>query len=255
MTRSQGEPSAHRRAGGQADTEDSRRDQARTELILLRHGEPDWVPDGERAVSDAALTEYGAAQARAAARAIAEEPVDAIYVSPLRRAQETARPLAEATGLTPITVPGLAEIGIDTGGMTQTQADRFFVEAMARPLQDFWDGFPGGESFRDFHGRVTEALGELLATHDLVAERSEDFTIWHAPPRRQNLIVVAHGGTNAVLLTHLLDVRPVPWEWIRFEMELAAYAVVRARPVGERGCLWSLVNFNEIDPLRAAGLR
>ena len=34
-----------------------------------------------------------------------------------------------------------------------------------------------------------------------------------------------------------------------------AYAVVRARPVGAQGCIWSLVNFNEIDPLRSAGLR
>lgn len=243
------------RAGGQADAEDGRREQARTELILLRHGEPDWLPDGERAVSDAALTEYGLAQARAAAAGIARAPVDAIYVSPLRRAQETAGPLAELTGVAPVTVEGLAEIGIETGGMTQTQADRFFVQAMQRPLQDFWHGFPGGESFRDFHGRVTRTLGELLAKHDVVPERSEEFTIWHAPARRQNLVVVAHGGTNAVLLTHLLDVRPVPWEWIRFEMELAAYAVVRARPVGERGCIWSLVNFNEVDPLRSAGLR
>lgn len=243
------------REGGQADAEALRRSQARTELVLLRHGEPDWVPDGVRAVSDAGLTEYGAAQARAAAEAIAGDPVDAIYVSPLRRAQETASPLAAATGLDPITVQGLAEIGVDTGGMTQTQADRFFVEAMQRPLRDFWEGFPGGESFRDFHARVTGTLGEILSKHDLVAEGSDEFTIWHAPPRRQKLVVVAHGGTNAVLLTHLLDVRPVPWEWIRFEMELAAYAVVRARPVGSRGCIWSLVNFNEVDPLRSAGLR
>jgi probable phosphoglycerate mutase len=251
VTRSQGAP----RPGGQADAEDSRREEALTELVLLRHGEPNWVPETGRAVRDPALTEYGVAQARAAAQAIAAEPVDAIYASPLLRAQQTAEPVAEAAGMTPTTLEGLAEIGLDTGGMTQTQADRFFVEAMSRPLEDFWEGFPGGESFRDFHGRVTRTLGELLAKHDLAVEKSGEFTIWHAPRRRQRLVVVAHGGTNAVLLTHLLDVRPVPWEWIRFEMELAAYAVVRARPVGERGCLWSLVNFNEIDPLRAAGLR
>lgn len=255
MTRSRAPQRAQPRLGGQAHLEDRRREQARTELVLLRHGEPDWVPAGGRAVSDAALTDYGGAQARAAARVIAREPVDAIYVSPLRRAQQTARPLAEATGIAPVTVEGLGEIGIDTGGMTQTQADRFFVEAMQRPLRDFWEGFPGGESFRDFHARVTRTLGALLAKHDVLAERTDEFTIWHTPHRRQRLVIVAHGGTNAVLLTHLLDVQPVPWEWIRFEMELAAYAVVRARPVGAQGCIWSLVNFNEIDPLRSAGLR
>ncbi|MEN8182959.1 MAG: histidine phosphatase family protein [Myxococcota bacterium] len=241
--------------GGQAATEEQRRGQARSQLVLLRHGEPDWVPDGVRAVSDAGLTAFGAAQARAAALAIARDPVDAIYVSPLRRAQETARPLAELSGIPAVTVDGLAEIGVDTGGMTQSEADRFFVEAMGRPLKEFWDGFPGGESFHAFHDRVTRALGKLLARHDLISSRHEEFTTWQAPPRTQNLVIVAHGGTNAVLLTHLLDARPVPWEWLRFEMELAAYAVVRARPVGEQGCVWSLTNFNEIDPLRSAGLR
>ena len=95
----------------------------------------------------------------------------------------------------------------------------------------------------------------MLARHDVRAARGPEFTVWQAPARRQTIVVVAHGGTIGVLLTHLLDIHPLPCEWIRFEMELAAYAVVNLRPVGHRGCLWSLVNFNEIDPLRSAGLR
>jgi hypothetical protein len=67
--------------------------------------------------------------------------------------------------------------------------------------------------------------------------------------------VVAHGGTNAVALAHLLDIRPVPWEWLRFESELAAFSVVQARAVGPDGFTWSLQNFNEIDQLRREGLR
>jgi probable phosphoglycerate mutase len=240
---------------GQADRESEARHPARTQLILLRHGEPDWTPSGGRSVHDAGLTGYGQAQAQAAAEAIAREPVDSIYVSPLRRAQETAAPLARACGVEPVTHEALAEIGVSTRGMTQSEVDGFFVAAMQRPLPHFWEGFPGGEDFREFHARVTRGLSDLLARHDVKPERSEEFTTWHTPERAQTIVIVAHGGTNSVLLTHLLDVAPVPWEWIRFEMELAAYAVVRARPVGDRGCIWSLVNFNEIDPLRSAGLR
>ena len=47
----------------------------------------------------------------------------------------------------------------------------------------------------------------------------------------------------------------MPWEWIRFESELAAFSVLQARQVGPEGFVWSLQNFNEIDPLKAAGLR
>ncbi len=85
--------------------------------------------------------------------------------------------------------------------------------------------------------------------------KEHDFTVWEQPKRPETIVIVAHGGTNSVLLTHLLDIRPVPWEWLRFESELAAYSILQARPMGQRGCLWSLIDFNEVDHLRAARLR
>jgi probable phosphoglycerate mutase len=224
-------------------------------ITLLRHGEPDWTPDGRASVADPGLTEYGAAQARTVASAIAAGGVDAIYVSPLRRAQETAAPLVAATGVATATVEALAEIEAGVTGMTQEEVDRYFVEAMRRPLSEHWEGWPAGESFRDFHGRVTGGAADLLGRHGIRAETMHDFSSWHLPPGPLSIVIIAHGGTNSVLLTHLLDVRPVPWEWMRFESELASYSVVHARSIGEGGNVWSLQNFNEIDPLRAAGLR
>jgi probable phosphoglycerate mutase len=223
-------------------------------LTLLRHGEPDWAPGGGPTVSDPGLTDYGRAQAEAAAQAIARGRVDAIYVSPYRRAQETAAPLAELTGLDPVTLPELAEIGIRFEGMPQEAVDRVFVEASRRPLDEHWEGWPGGERFTDFHARVTRGLVKLFARHAITPEKPGRFTIWHMPPDPPSVVVVAHGGTNAVVLTHMLDVRPVPWEWLRFESALAAYSVVQARRLGDQGHVWSLQNFNELDHLRGAGL-
>ena len=57
------------------------------ELILLRHGEPDWTPDGGPSVGDAVLTRARAPQAEVAASALAARGIDALYVSPLRRAR------------------------------------------------------------------------------------------------------------------------------------------------------------------------
>jgi probable phosphoglycerate mutase len=245
-----------RRGDATAAREERVRRGARVRVVLLRHGEPDWTPQGT-SVPDPGLTEFGRAQARAVAARIAREGVDAIYTSPYRRAQETAAPLAAATGLSPTTIPGLAEIGVAVDGMTQEAADRYFVEASQRPLGDHWDGWPGAEKFRDFHARVTSALESALARHGLRPNRdlAHDFTQWDHDGTAARIAIVAHGGTNAVALTHLLDVRPVPWEWLRFESELAAYSVVQARPLGPRGNVWSLQNFNEIDPLVEAGLR
>jgi probable phosphoglycerate mutase len=252
---------APRRVGGVPEPGAISRREARQradtaiEIVLLRHGEPDWTPDGGLSVLDAALTARGRLQAAAAAKALAEKSFDALYVSPLRRAQETAEPLAASTGIAPITLDGLAEITIPISGVSQTEVDDFFRRATQRRLAEHWDGWPGGERFRDFHARVTSAGDEILQRHGVARVAEDEFTVWSVPPQRHRMAIVAHGGTNAVLLTHLLDIAGVPWEWNRFEMELAAYAVVQSRAIGMSGFVWSLGNFNEVDHLRAAGLR
>jgi broad specificity phosphatase PhoE len=231
------------------------RDDTAIEIVLLRHGEPDWTPNGGLSVLDAALTQRGRMQAEAAARSLAPMGINAIYASPLRRAQETAEPLGKATGIGIETVEGLAEIEIPLVGLSQTDVDLFFRQAVQRPLGEHWHGWPGGESFRAFHARVTHTFDQLLIRSGAPPQSEDEFTVWTLPPQRQRIAIVAHGGTNAVAITHLLDVPAVPWEWNRFEMELGAYAVVQSRPIGMTGFIWSLQNFNELDHLRAAGLR
>jgi probable phosphoglycerate mutase len=235
---------------GEAARELARRMAPAAEIILIRHGEPEWLSADGTSVADPPLTEYGREQARCVADFVARAKPRAIYVSPLLRAQQTAAPLAEATGLSPVTLEALAEIDVGAHGRNQEEVDRYFQEAMRRPLLEHWDGWPNGESFRNFHRRVTEGAESMLAQHQITPEKRHDFTVWNVPERRTAIAVVAHGGTNAVLLTHLLDVRPVPWEWMRFECELASHSVVHTRPLSEHGHVWSLQNFNEIDPLR-----
>jgi broad specificity phosphatase PhoE len=242
-------------AGPAAQREREARTRRHTTLTLVRHGDPDWAPGGGPSVNDPGLTAYGRRQAEAVAAALARTPVDFLYVSPYRRAHETAEPIAHATGRAACVVEGLAEIGVAVAGLSQEDVDRYFQAASRRPLYEHWDGWPGAETFHDFHARVTKALAEMLAAHGIRGAREHDFTVWSAPERPVSIVVVAHGGTNSVLLAHLLDVRPVPWEWLRFESQLAAYSVAEARPLGERGSVWSLQNFNEVDHLRAAGLR
>lgn len=257
MTKRSSEAAAPPEAGVQARREARQREEASAHVILLRHGEPDWYPGGQDvAVDDAGLTSRGQAQARCAAKALSKQRIDAIYVSPLLRAQETAEPLSAATGIPATMVPAFAEISIaGTAGLSQRDVDRYFLEAVRRPLAEHWSGWPRGESFRDFHARVCGGLDGVLARHGMTPAREHEFTVWEQPDRPMTIVIVAHGGTNAVLLTHLLDVPPVPWEWVRFESELAAYSIVQARPLGQRGCIWSLIDFGEVDHLRAEGLR
>lgn len=243
--------------GDTATRESSRRGAPLATLTLVRHGEPDWAAvSGDGVARDPELTSYGRAQADATAAALCEQPCHGLYVSPMARSRQTAAPFAEATGLRPIVLPDLEEIRFDASGMSLDQVDARFRELSQRPLQEHWEGWPGAEDFRSFHRRTTGVLEELLARHGIRSRPGGDFTVWDVPETPPSLVLFAHGGTNAVLLTHLLGIPPVPWEWLRFECELSAYAVVQARPLGAGGgCVWALQNFNELDHLRAAGLR
>jgi len=240
---------------GAAKHEAELRARPHARITLIRHGEPDWTPASGPAVIDPSLTPFGVAQAKATARRLAGTGIDAIYVSPYRRSRETAAALAESTGITPVVIDGLAEVGVAVDGLTQEEVDRYFVEGSRRPLEEHWEGWPGAETFHDFHGRVTAAVTDVLGRHGCRPMRRHDFTLWKLPETQPKIAVVAHGGTNAVVLTHLLDIRPVPWEWLRFESELAAFSVLQARRVGPDGFAWSLQNFNEIDHLRQERLR
>ncbi len=79
-----------------------------TDLIIVRHGDP-----AAGGVEDPPLSEFGRRQAAATADALGSAAIDALYVSPLRRARESAEPIGQRLGLTPIVEDRIAEF--DTG--------------------------------------------------------------------------------------------------------------------------------------------
>lgn len=215
------------------------------ELVLVRHGEPDWETARQRD-NDPMLTALGRRQAAQVAADLAQPPIAALYASPLARARETAQIIAAAQSLDVSVVDGLAEIQVPPlGNVSQAEVDAYFTAAARRAFRDYWDGFPGGEPFRKFHARVTGAVEAVLAHYGVHLEPTEGFAVWSAPARAQTLRIgiVGHGGTNGVILTHLLGIPPVPWEWIRFETPLAAYSVLALRAVNDQGYIWSLQRF------------
>lgn len=199
------------------------------EIILVRHGEPEWVSNG-RTIHDPSLTPLGVAQARAvAARLAALDGIDDILVSPARRAGETAQPLEHSIGLTAITVADLIEIRVPWDDTPSHLVERAFREARDRPLDEWWDGIAGGESFRDFHVRVTDAIDALLRHRGVQRIRAQD--LWHDDGSHHRIVIVAHGGTNAVILGHLLGLDPTPWEWERFVSNHGAIIRLRTTPL------------------------
>jgi broad specificity phosphatase PhoE len=60
--------------------------------------------------------------------------------------------------------------------------------------------------------------------------------------------LVAHAGTNSVVLGRLLGLEPEPWEWERFASDHTSLTVLRSVPIGG-GHIFSLQRFSDVSHL------
>lgn len=184
----------------------------------MRHGQPDWAPD-RVARNDPGLTTLGKEQAlRVAHRLSSLSKVDELWVSTMMRAAETGAPVADAIGLPAENHDWLKEIQNppEWEGAPADEIDRHFEVANARDMEEMWDGLPGGESFLAFHERVVGGLTRTLDSHGIHPMDPTHRHLWTVEDPDRRVVIVAHAGTNAVVLGHLLGLDPVPWEWERF---------------------------------------
>lgn len=170
------------------------------ELILVRHGEPEWVRDGLN-VDNPPLTERGQRQARAVAGALFGEVFDEIWVSPLVRAQQTARPLLSDRGIddpTMVTQHWLEEIRNPLWhGTPREKADAAYAEERSRASHDRWHGLTGGESVKEFVGRIHAGAGAFMAERGATPV-SGSLPVWRFDGGHRRILLVAHAGTNSV---------------------------------------------------------
>jgi broad specificity phosphatase PhoE len=134
-------------------------------LLLLRHGQTHGNTAGalDTAVPGLDLTDLGHRQAEAAARALADQGVDRIYVSTLTRTHQTAAPLAALLGIEPRELAGLREI---SAGDFEMRADHDAIAGYIGTVADWIERrydtrMPGGQSGHEFLARYDAAVAEI----------------------------------------------------------------------------------------------
>lgn len=138
-----------------------------TTLLLIRHGENDFVKKQRLAgrLPGVHLNAHGRAQAAALAAALKPTKLAAVYSSPLDRGVETAQAVAEAQGLKLIKRAKLAETNLgDWQGRRIASLQR---DKRWRALQESPAGFrfPGGESMLEQQARLVHEVQALCALH------------------------------------------------------------------------------------------
>ena len=141
---------------------------SKLELILIRHGETDWNKDQVfRGRTDMRLNATGILQADAVAEALSGKVFEAIYSSPLKRAQVTATRIAKPHALDVRVKDDFQDISFGQWeGLTPKQVEdkwppqyRKWVEKPASAR------FPGGETPKRAWKRANSGLREILFTH------------------------------------------------------------------------------------------
>tara|TARA_B100000686_G_scaffold332159_1_gene396583 strand:- start:1755 stop:2378 length:624 start_codon:yes stop_codon:yes gene_type:complete len=131
------------------------------DLIIVRHARPEKVENAEGdGPADPPLSKLGKKQAENVAEFLAEEQIDQIVTSSMRRAYETALPLGEKLGIEPVLRDDLRESDHNNSTYIPIEEMTFDSGPVQAYLNDPSAIFEGDyEGFRD---RVVSAFDELI---------------------------------------------------------------------------------------------
>jgi broad specificity phosphatase PhoE len=149
-----------------------------TTAILVRHGATEWN-EAKRAQgqADIALSAKGRGEADEIAHRLADLDIGAVYSSDLKRAEDTARAIADRHGVDIVTDPGFREIDQgDWTGLTTAEINRRWPELWGAARH--YSTRPGGESPGQVRRRALDALARVVAAHP-----------------DEMVVIVSHGGT------------------------------------------------------------
>ena len=164
-------------------------------IMLVRHGLTAWNNFGRmQGSSNVELSPDGHHQARLLAAHCPFHTCDAIYSSPLVRAEKTALVLSEKFNLPVQTVSELRETNFgdwegkfmrDIAKEDPVNFEKFFMQPDELQI-------PNAETFQQTQFRAMDAIQKIIDKHS--AEKSS------------HVIIVAHGSINRTILCSFLDI-------------------------------------------------
>ena len=183
-------------------------------LLLVRHGITEFNSTRRFAGhSDVEMSPDGYRQVEKLRDRLANEKIDAVYSSDLKRALVTAEVISPGRKMEIVTCPELREVNYGQAeGLTFPEIGRRYPE-LAELITNFnlRLEFPGGESFAGFIARTIKFLNRLEK---------------HEPS--ETILIVSHSGPLRTLVCHLLGIDQDHWRQIR--LDNASLSIVETYP-------------------------
>jgi len=202
-----------------------------TRLYLVRHAQSQGNTGEDLTTGDPDLTDIGREQAKRLGERLSRQRVDAIYASPLRRCQETATAISEASGgLEVLPKADLREVDL---GQADTDIRLLPPDQQAKVAERIvaegtWDAFPGGEGSAPARARVGDVMDEIIAANT-----------------GKRVVVVVHAG---FIQTYVSMVLGLERDYIFYPFNASIHSI---RANGDRRVLWRLNDVSHLDGMPA----
>lgn len=165
--------------------------EAKTRLYLARHGETTTSSEFRYVGHmDVDITENGLEQMKNLRDRLMNEDIHGLFCSDLLRSRKGAQIIGSIHDIEPIAYADFREINLGIWeGLTRDEIIEKYPEDYNNRLQDLaYTGIHDGESFKDLQVRVMKKLTLILDE-------------W----KGKNIVLLAHGGVNRVILFDALN--------------------------------------------------
>ena len=167
-------------------------------IYIARHGQTAWNALKKlQGTSDIPLNDVGRTQAKALAERLAGVPLDRIYTSALSRTRMTAEAFGSRAPVESLAGFNEQALGAFEGTLVEGEPARW--AELQRRRRDPADALDGGESRVDHFARVRKALQDVVTRHK----------------GGGTVLIIGHGGTNALILRELLGLTDAQAESIK----------------------------------------
>lgn len=219
-------------------------------ILIIRHGEPDYSIDS--------LTHKGWHEAELLSERLCRMRLDGLYVSPMGRARDTARPTLEKLGREAEVLDWLHEfrgciVNPNSGqrSLPWNLSPQYWTKQPELYDRQAWreNGLFRSGDVAEVYDATAAGVDALLARYGYV----RDGGIWRCAGNDETTIVLfCHFGVGMVMLSYLLDVSPsVMWQCFFMPASSVTTLVTEERVKGE--VFFKCMQVGDTSHLYAAG--